>query len=155
MEVEEIKEIEYMSDFADLFLAIYSLKKIDDNNMLYISKYFNDIIRDVMLNYEFNNPSLLDEQGLFNIDKFLEKLKPSTVKKFWRDDFIYDMQKDCIFTKVNLEIAQIKSIEYNDENTKLMHQIVDEVIETENEINELQSKVGERKYTLLNKRSND
>lgn len=157
LKIEKFKKINDMTDFANLFLAIYSKNKITDENEenLYIDKHFNDIFDDVISNYEFGNYNLLDEFGLFNITKFRESLKISKVRECWAEDLKYDLQKDCIFFKVNKKNMQEVIEKYDAEDINLVEKIALEVISKEKEYTCIQAEEIERKYTCLYKRSDD
>lgn len=157
MEEKEVKQIRYMSDFANLFLAMYSLRKTTDDGKLYICKYFNDIIRNIMVDSNFEINGLLNEEGLFDVNNFMEKLEHSNIREYWANDLNYDLKRDYIYTKMNIKRAESEIKKYKSEEIQLISQIVEEVIDKENEYNdnELQNEIQERKYTYLFKKSDD
>ena len=105
------KSIHYMSDFAALFLAIYATELDRDDCKVYLSR-----------NFKYN---LLDDNGEFDIDKFMNDVKISSVKKFWRDDFVYDFEKDCLVTKIEDEKAEKEIEKYDEDSVNFVKLMVD------------------------------
>lgn len=150
--MEEKKKTTNMSDFANLFLAIYSSKKTMNEGKLYISKYFNDIFEDVITDYNLIIPGLLDETCLFNTSEFKAKIEHSNIKKNWADELKYDLQRDQIYTQIKEESVRKEIKEYEDEDIDLVDKIAEEVIRKEKEYEENEELVTDnqnRKYILI------
>lgn len=152
MEEKEVKKIRYMSDFADLFLAIYSLKKnvSKEHDKLYLPNNFHDIAINVLMRRPLGIIELLDEDGVFKMDEFFEKIKSSTIRKYWAEDFRYDLQKGLIFSEINVKNIMPEIEKYNLESIKLIENIVGFFIISEKEMEN-----NAKKYTYLYKKSDD
>ncbi len=154
MKVQLRKEkIENMEDFVELFFASYSTKKATENGDLYISKYFKNICKNVfnIFGYEFNE--LLDENKNFKIDEFIYLLDNSTLKKYWRDEYKFDIKKDEIHTKVDMSKIEDKLNKYDDRTKLLMNMIVDMIVKIEKCIEEYSKEEFDeniKKYIYLN-----
>ena len=104
-------KIKYMSDFVDLFLAMYS-KDNQKDGKIYISRNMKIILNSIMNNIHLSHnefgEEIYTEEDKFNIDLFLERLRYSKVKDGWRDDIIYDFKNDSLMTKIsNSEVKKI------------------------------------------------
>ena len=133
-DMEDRIKIENINDFTKLFLSIYSKKKADSDNIVYFSKYFNEILVNVMNIYKDNIPSLFDENEEFKIGEFLKSMKFSIIKYYWRDDFKYDLEKDEIFTTANMdEVDETMKKSCFDERS-VVENIVCDFIEIEDHI---------------------
>ena len=106
-DMEDRIKIENINDFTKLFLSIYSKKKADCDNIVYFSKYFNEILVNVMNVYKDNIPSLFDENEEFKIVEFLKSMKFSIIKYYWRDDFKYNLKNNPPTVSRAIDISAI------------------------------------------------
>lgn len=123
------KSIHYMSDLAALFLAIYATELDRDDCKVYLSRNFKSIIKSITSLENFSKYlkkyNLLDDNGEFDINKFMNDVKISSVKKFWRDDFVYDFEKDCLVTQIEDEKAEKEIEKYDEDSVNFVKLMVD------------------------------
>ncbi len=128
------EKIDNMEEFVELFFASYSMKKANENGDLYISKCFKNICKNVFNIFGYEFKELLDKNENFKIDEFIYLLNNSTLKKYWRDEYKFDIKKDEIHTKVDTSKIEDKLNKYDDSTKVLMNMIVDIVVRIENAI---------------------
>lgn len=124
----EVRKVNGMSDFANLFLALYTIKNITEDEKLYIPKDIKEQIyfifsceQNVNLVRDFN---IIDKDNQFDIELFFEKISLSTIKKYWRDKFTYDFSKDCIVTDGNIKNAEHEVGHFDEESIEIVESIV-------------------------------
>lgn len=123
------KRIKYTSDYANLFLAAYTLKtKNDIDDKIYLPLNFETIfeyIFDVALTDYAYEMGINSEEHNIDLNEFLSKLKVSTVKKYWRSDFIFDFDKNAIMVEVDAKNAMDEINKYDDLSIQFINTILD------------------------------
>lgn len=130
----EEKQISRITDFSEIFMALYSLKKSDKDGNLYFSKNIKEYFQ-IIFSENDNIIQLLEKMNLTEIDLnlFLKWLEQSKSKTFFADKFTYDLEQDKIKTLINLENAKEIKKSYKKEDIKLVEPIVNKFIELQNE----------------------
>lgn len=106
--MEAIRKIESMDQLVELFLAICTI--YNDEETFFFSENFIEIVEDVM-NEQIYRKNLSDNlynlNNKFNISDFLKKLylNFNKVKKYFKDDLMYDIISDETFTEVDNDKA--------------------------------------------------
>ncbi len=153
---ENKKRIKFMSDYADLFLALYAVKTengIDDK--IYLPLNFELIFEYIFQNFSLNvcKVGIVGENHIIDPKEFLSRLKLSTVKKYWRNDYIFDFDKNAIMVEVNAKSAKEEIEKYDNLSIEFINAILDSFIKlaavgiTNEDIEKLkQQQSSERKY---------
>ncbi len=154
------KRINSMADFANLFLAIYSLKFNSEDDNVYLPVNFKEVLENSIFTIyrnlsSINSDILYDENGNFKINEFLDKLKLSTTKKYWREEFLFDLSKNMVWTRVTKDNIKEKIDSYVEENVLDVEKIVDSFFEVANLNINKNIDNNERNYTLIYKKSDD
>lgn len=131
MEEVVVKKVRCMWDFSDLFFSIYTIKNIDEEGKLYFPNNFKELLKFVFVideNLELLKKfNILNNKEEFNMDEFLSKFKVSTVKKYWRNEFVYDFDKDCIAIDGSLKNATEVYETFDDESKNMVENIVNQI----------------------------
>lgn len=104
MEVKEVKSIDNMKNFTDLFFSLYFIEEIDEHSRVDLSKYFVDLFDEIVNLSKYRkvlDKNLYDENGKFKIGDFLENAKVTCAKMYKIDDYSYDFSNDVISTEIN------------------------------------------------------
>lgn len=128
MEVIELKFINYMSDFANLFLAVYSQKVNLPDGKLYFPREYKKIIEEsISMNIDEireNYPNLLDESLEFDMDSLISCFRYSNARKYWNSEFLFDLNKNAIYTEVINKNNKAIIESYNERDVRLISDIV-------------------------------
>ena len=130
MSSNDKKQISSMWSFANLFLAMYYInsKKLEDGNKVYISKYFKNLIDNIMNNIEkldgIDKDEIFDNEGNFNKDLFWERFRYSSIKEAWGEDIKFDYEKNKFIIKVSIKDAENELNKYNSKSINTMNHIV-------------------------------
>lgn len=131
MEEEEVKKVKCMWDFSNLFFSIYTIKNIDEDGKLYFPNNFKELLKFVFIideNLELLKKfNVLNNKEKFDMNEFLSKFKLSTVKKYWRSEFMYDFDKDCIVIDGSLKNATEVYKTFDDESKNMVKNIVSQI----------------------------
>lgn len=139
MEEVAVKKVRCMWEFSDLFFSIYTIKNIDINNKLYFPNNFKELLKFVFIideNLELLKQfNILDSKGNFDLNEFLSKFTLSTVKKYWRNEFEYDFDKDCIVVDGSLKNAKEVYENYDEESKNIVENIINQIENLKNSEN--------------------
>lgn len=131
MEEEVVKKVKCMLDFSNLFFSIYTIKNIDEEGKLYFPNNFKELLKFVFIideNLELLKKfNVLNNKEKFDMNEFLSKFKLSTVKKYWRNEFMYDFDKDCIVIDGSLKNATEVYKTFDDESKNMVKNIVSQI----------------------------
>lgn len=157
---EEIKIVNCISNFSELFLAIYASNNVNDDNMIYFSTNIKEIFLKLFTKIEYKNYfksiNLIkinenDEIVDMNLDKFLKHLQSSKTKKYFAEEFKYDVQKNALKAVADLNIADSTIKSYDEESIKTVTSIVEsyENIQLMEYYSKEEEKEEKRKYIKL------
>ena len=131
MEEEVVKKVKCMWDFSNLFFSIYTIENIDEEGKLYFPNNFKELLKFVFIideNLELLKKfNVLNNKEKFDMNEFLSKFKLSTVKKYWRSEFMYDFDKDCIVIDGSLKNATEVYKTFDDESKNMVKNIVSQI----------------------------
>ena len=131
MEEEVVKKVKCMLDFSNLFFSIYTIKNIDEEGKLYFPNNFKELLKFVFIideNLELLKKfNVLNNKEKFDMNEFLSKFKLSTVKKYWRNEFMYDFDIDCIVIDGSLKNATEVYKTFDDESKNMVKNIVSQI----------------------------
>ena len=153
MEKKELKKINHISDFADLFMAIYTLKNVNEDNVVEIPAAFKNALDETIDEYFgsfVEKTSFVNEDGDFDKNLFYEYVKCSKSKKYYADDFKYNLKNNTINYEANKEYASNLLKTYNSESIIFVNNFTSkylEKMENESEMFDIDLK---RKYIKLN-----
>lgn len=133
MEIENKKldRIDYVSDFVNLFMAIYSLDSSvrGEENEIMIDKNFKVLMEIILKGYSISSKKLngkyLYTDGVISCEEFMEKLKNATIKEYWQDKFSYDFDRDCIITSIKESDAKKEISKYDKKVINKMNGLVE------------------------------
>ena len=123
----EIVKIENMNDFADLFLAVYSMTNRGKDDSIHISRYFKKVINHIMntsIEYKNTISNLYDKNQMFIIEEFMQRIKVSPLKHSYVANFIYDSESDSLVTYVSEERVEKTLDKHNDKTINFVDDIV-------------------------------
>lgn len=129
--MEAVRKIESMDQLVELFLAICTI--YNDEETFFFSENFIEIVEDVM-NEQIYRKNLSDNlynlNNKFNISDFLKKLylNFNKVKKYFKDDLMYDIISDETFTEVDNDKALKICEKYSYFDIELITLIVSKIL---------------------------
>lgn len=131
MENKKLDSINHLSDFVNLFMAIYSIDPNvrDANDNVMLNKNFK-VLLEIILNVYSNSPKRIEGKYLYeddsiSVDDFINKFKVSSIKEFWQEKFIYDFDQDCIITSIKKSDARNEIDKYDGKIIRKMEKLVD------------------------------
>lgn len=141
--MEEKKvDLVYPSNVAELFMAVYVLRNVKDNFILF-SVDFKEHLDEIMLNY-FEN--LKDPEE--SLKAFYECFSKSKSKKYFADAFKYDFEKNMLVAEADINTAASIVSKYNLKSVNMIDLIVRE-FEKHCKSEEKKNGNSERKYIKL------
>lgn len=123
----EVAKIENMNDFADLFLAIYSMTNRNKDDSVHISRYFKKVINHIMNTsdeYKCAISNLYNKDQSFNIEEFMQRIRFSPLKHSYVANFTYDTESDSLVTYISEERAEKTLDKHNNKVINLVNEIV-------------------------------
>ena len=104
-----------ISDFTELFMAIYALNNVGEDNKIYFSPKIKENFINLFLDNRFidfyKSIDLIDynegyEVSSISIDEFLKQLQSAKTKEYFADEFKYDVSEDALKADANLKTAR-------------------------------------------------
>ena len=149
------KKLNHVSDLSELFMAIYALNNIDEEEKVSFSTNFKSKLETIIDDYneilmQYNFVIYEDDQEMFDKDGFFNYLKKAKSKKYFADEFKYNLVDNKIYFDADKKSSESIMKSYDDESVSLVSEMVDrfEKLEKEETKEERKNKI-KRNYISL------